>query len=590
MHLLKDTRLGLRLFTSYALLIIIVVLLGWQGATGVQQVGSLLDRIFTVNVKSLDLLLQVDRDLHQLVVAERSMIFADVKDPVFKSLLEEYETNLKQAEERWQKYTSLPLTPEEKALFAQYEKGRVEWLKVSRQVVDARKADTREGRRLALDLALRDSRDKFEAMRDVINELTELNNGVAEQTNITAKAAVGSVAAFMWWLTGGGAVLAVLLTIFVTRSITTPLGRCLQFSTAVSAGNLESRLDVRQRDEVGSLAQALRSMVETLKTQLANVRTGQDEAAREAERARQAVADAEKARNQAEQARRQGVLEAAARLESVVAVVSGTSDELAGRVEEATQGSQRQAARVSETATAMEEMNATVLEVARSASQAAQTSAQARTKAETGAEVVRRVVESIDRVGKQAQALKADMASLGQKAEGIGQVLDVISDIADQTNLLALNAAIEAARAGDAGRGFAVVADEVRKLAEKTMAATKEVGTAIQGIQQGARTSATGVDAAAEAVASATTLAAQSGEALREIVVLVELASDQVSSIATASEEQSATSEEINRSLDDINNISSEMAGSMSRSAQAVEELASQAQALSEVIEDMKRS
>ncbi|AGW12490.1 HAMP domain-containing methyl-accepting chemotaxis protein [Megalodesulfovibrio gigas] len=589
MHMLNDSRLGLRLFVSYTLLTVFVLILGWVGLVGVKEEGEQLDSLFHISLPSQSLLLEADRDLHQLVVAERSLIFADPAAPVYQELIKEYDTNLQQANTRWEKYKALVDTDDERRLFGDYETRRAEWMAVSRRVVDGIQANTPEGRQQAMALVLGESRSAFNHMRDVIDKLTEMNEESAAKKNDLADATFAAITTRIQGLTGGGVLLAILLTVLVTRSIVRPLGRCLAFSKAVTEGRLDSTLDVRQRDEVGRLAEGLRHMVGTLKQELENATASQAQAAREAERARLAVAEADQARTQADQARRQGMLEAASRLQSVVTVVSGASDELAGRIEEATQGAQRQAARVGETATAMEEMNATVLEVARSASQAAQTAAQARTKAETGAGVVRKVVDSIDRVGNQARAVKEDMARLGEKAESIGRILDVISDIADQTNLLALNAAIEAARAGDAGRGFAVVADEVRKLAEKTMQATKEVGQAIGGIQQGARTSAAGVDNAADAIGDVTTLAAQSGEALREIVSLVELASDQVSSIATASEEQSATSEEINRSLDDIHGISAQTTDSMGRSAQAVSELLSQAQALGEVIADMQR-
>ena len=109
----------------------------------------------------------------------------------------------------------------------------------------------------------------------------------------------------------------------------------------------------------------------------------------------------------------------------------------------------------------------------------------------------------------QIQTIKTDIDQLGQQAQGIGQILDVISDIADQTNLLALNAAIEAARAGEAGRGFAVVADEVRKLAEKTMDATKEVGKAISGIQDGTKRNIANVEQSVKIIEKTTELADQ---------------------------------------------------------------------------------
>ena len=247
-----------------------------------------------------------------------------------------------------------------------------------------------------------------------------------------------------------------------------------------------------------------------------------------------------------------------------------------------------QAERIAETATAMEEMNATVAEVAKSASSAAQTSERARGQAEHGAAIVQNVVTGINHARRESLELKAHMAELGEQAKDIGRIMGVISDIADQTNLLALNAAIEAARAGDAGRGFAVVADEVRKLAEKTMAATKQVEQSIHGIQEGTQANIRNVESAVGRIEEATQLAEKSGVALGDIVALVDEASMQVSSIATASEEQSAASEEINRSLEDVNRVSAQTSQAMRESEHAVAELVAQSKVLSKLIEELR--
>ncbi|WP_298998579.1 methyl-accepting chemotaxis protein [uncultured Desulfovibrio sp.] len=284
---------------------------------------------------------------------------------------------------------------------------------------------------------------------------------------------------------------------------------------------------------------------------------------------------------------RDAVAQVAQNANAIADRLSTATEELSTQVEQASRGADQQTQRVSETATAMEQMNASVLEVARNAGGASDTTINAKRKAEHGAEVVNKVVQGINQLHTQAMGLKTGMASLGDQAQSIGQIMTVISDIADQTNLLALNAAIEAARAGEAGRGFAVVADEVRKLAEKTMQATREVGSAIQGIQNGTTQNIDQVNQTVDTIEQTTELAGTSGEALSEIVVLVDQAADQAHSIAAAAEEQSATSDEINRAVEQINTISSETASAMSQSANAVTELAKQAQELKKLIAQM---
>ena len=268
--------------------------------------------------------------------------------------------------------------------------------------------------------------------------------------------------------------------------------------------------------------------------------------------------------------------------------VAAASEELSAQVEQVSRGADMQRSRVESTAAAMNEMNATVLEVARSAGNASEQSDETRKKADNGADLVNKVVKAINGVNSVALALQDNMKELGQQAESIGGVMNVISDIADQTNLLALNAAIEAARAGEAGRGFAVVADEVRKLAEKTMTATQEVGSNIQAIQNSARANIGEVTSAVKNITEATDLANASGQALSEIVSLAATNSSYVASIATAAEEQSATSEEINRALEDVSRVVSETADGMTQASAAVQDLSRVAQELRKLIERLR--
>ncbi|EFL52801.1 methyl-accepting chemotaxis sensory transducer with Cache sensor [Solidesulfovibrio fructosivorans JJ]] len=282
------------------------------------------------------------------------------------------------------------------------------------------------------------------------------------------------------------------------------------------------------------------------------------------------------------------IAQAAGTAEGIATRLSDNAKSLAELIDRTSDGVSNQRRRTEETATAMEEMNATVLEVAQNAGAAAGSAEDAKSQARQGSDMVREVMRAIEDVKTMAEKLRADMGELGQRAEGIGKVLDVISDIADQTNLLALNAAIEAARAGDAGRGFAVVADEVRKLAEKTMAATREVGQAIDAVQQGARRGNEETIKAAEAVARSTRIAEKAGTALDAIVGMVESTADQIRTIATAAEQQSATAHQISRATEEVSRVALDIREGMEASVTAVRGLNEEAAELNELIARMQ--
>ncbi len=278
------------------------------------------------------------------------------------------------------------------------------------------------------------------------------------------------------------------------------------------------------------------------------------------------------------------IMEVVSQATDIANRVASASEQLSAQVEQVSRGTEIQRDRVSSTVTAMEQMNSTVMEVAHNAGQASEQAETTRARAGQGSELVNKVVISIQQVNTVARELESNMQSLGAQAEAIGGVMNVISDIADQTNLLALNAAIEAARAGEAGRGFAVVADEVRKLAEKTMLATTEVGSSIRGIQSSTASNIEQVSSAGKSVLEATDLAGTSGEALREILDLASRNSTLIAGIATAAEEQSATSEEINRSVEEIHRITVDTSTGMHQSAAAVQSLSQMAQELRELL------
>ena len=378
------------------------------------------------------------------------------------------------------------------------------------------------------------------------------------------------------------------LMLLITRSILQPVKAAREAAQRISNGDMDVQILATGKDEVTVLERCLSEMTANVKKSLAISEEKTREAEQSTQKALEAAEKAERMTEEARRARSEGMLSAATHLEKVVTTITGISSELSDNIAHAENGATTQAARTTEAATAVEQMNCTVIEVAKNASATADLATGMRQRAAQGAEVVFQSVQAIGNVQQDALVLKDEMTRLAGHAKAISQIMGVISDIADQTNLLALNAAIEAARAGDAGRGFAVVADEVRKLAEKTMSSTSDVGNAIGAIQKSVDSSIHQVDVTASNVENATALSQKSGEALREIVDMADLTVDQVRGIATSSEEQSAATESITQTVTQVSSIAAETATIMHTSSRAVAALADEAKNLNKMVAELK--
>jgi methyl-accepting chemotaxis protein len=264
--------------------------------------------------------------------------------------------------------------------------------------------------------------------------------------------------------------------------------------------------------------------------------------------------------------------------------LAAAAEELSSITEQSRDGVSRQNAETEQVAAAMNEMSATVVEVARYAAEAADAATEADRESKDGNRVVQASISSISNLAHEVERTANVIARLKDDSLAIGAVLDVIRDIADQTNLLALNAAIEAARAGEQGRGFAVVADEVRSLASRTQQSTQEIQGMIEKLQAGANEAVDVMQEGRRSAESSVTQAGDAGGSLDRITRMADRIKGMNMQISNAADQQSQAAEEINRSVARISQIGAQTSTGAQQIAQASDELARLATQLQDMV------
>ncbi|OUM73814.1 chemotaxis protein [Pseudomonas caspiana] len=323
----------------------------------------------------------------------------------------------------------------------------------------------------------------------------------------------------------------VIASLLITRLIVRPLRSVIAVAQRIAAGDLSGSIEVRRSDEIGQLMLSMQQMGAGLSGIVSGLQAGIDQLASSAH--------------------------------SLSAVTEQTNREVSHQQEETEQ-----------VATAMNQMTATVHDVARNAEEAALAAQSADDKVDSGQTVVRQSLQRIEQLASSSASASDSIENLSAEIQNIGTVLGVIKSVAEQTNLLALNAAIEAARAGEQGRGFAVVADEVRALAKRTQQSTEEIERLISSLRTGASASVAQIQSSGELVKLAVSDVLQTESALGSIAAAVSIIQQMNQQIAAAAEQQTSVAEEINRSVTNIRASADQSAVAMRGNAASSTELA----------------
>lgn len=361
--------------------------------------------------------------------------------------------------------------------------------------------------------------------------VTESANNLREVQGAKMEADHTQATTLIFAATGIAVLLGILMAYLITRAITSPINHAVAIASDVASGNLRVHINDNRTDEIGRLMSALAIMVSGLRELVRSIESG--------------------------------ATNIAASAEELSTVTSQTSD-----------GINRQKQETDQVATAMNEMTATVADIARNAEQAFTIAADAANQAAKGEHEVMETVSQVHSLSQEVSHSMGIIQGLQSETANIGTVLDVIKSVAEQTNLLALNAAIEAARAGEQGRGFAVVADEVRSLAQRTQSSAQEIEALVTTLQSSAKNSVSAMESSASLASHTLERATATGASIERITRSVDEIKQFNNQIATASEQQTSVAEEINQNVTRIRDVTDQSASSSNQTASSSSELA----------------
>jgi methyl-accepting chemotaxis protein len=528
---MKDWRIGTRIAAGFAVVILIVVALGAVAYTRLVAIDKRARTVTEDALPGVYAIGQVQSTVGSSFALMVQHVQCEDKDEKAKM-----EAQMHQSSERITKilenYTKTGLASEkERQLYedvrvarSNYTSCRAEVLKLSRELKDKE----------AMDLANKEVKPLYERYGEATEAAVAYKKAAGDEAAKAIQASITSAKAAVLIGLGVAVLVAIWTSVFITRSITRPLGATVELVGKVAQGDLTAKAEVWSKDELGQMMGAMNGMVANLQGAAA---VAQSIAQGDLSVQAKVLSDKDDL-DQALQTMLEQLRHVVADVAKAAQNVSSGSEEMSATAQQLSQGASEQSASAEETTSAMEEMSSSVQQNAENAKQTNRIASKAAEDANTSGQAVARTVAAMKEIAER---------------------INIIQEIARKTDLLALNAAVEAARAGEHGKGFAVVASEVRKLAERSQAAAAEIS----------RLTADGVNVAASA-----------GEMLVKLVPDIRKTAELVQEISAASAEQSTGAGQINKAIQQLDQVIQQNASASEEMASTAAELSSQAEQL----------
>lgn len=511
MNVLNNLGLRTKIALPFFITALALVVAGGFGMLTAKNLVESTEDIAVTFLPSVAEILNGDRDLYQALVAQMMVVDQTLNGENTTDAVADFEENVEQARRRFTDSVARLRGTGISSVTGGFDQAFDQWERSARQVLAlAERGDGTQARNLAatetigLFQRLRAFYDRAEGHADEQAQ-SRYAEARAEGTSSTVTITVITVAAIVISI-----VLFLIFLRLIIRSIQAL--RSQLDNIAQGEGDLTQRIPITVDDDLGQLARSFNQVLENLQGMIGSIQTLSRD-------------------------------------------LGQGATELASAARDNNEGVTRQTDSISMVATAINEMQSAIEEVAGNASRAAEITREADLKGQNSAEIIRNSSRQVHRLAAQISKAVGVIRKLSDDSDNITSVLDVIRGIAEQTNLLALNAAIEAARAGEQGRGFAVVADEVRTLAQRTQQSTEDIQTMITALQTGVSDVVSVMETGSKEAAETEKLATEAEQELQAILEAISNITDVNTSVASATEEQTQVVDEINRSITDINDL-----------------------------------
>jgi len=609
---------------SYILVATFMVVVAVVGYFNMQVVNAGADILYIGRLPPIEQLGAAQTAIYKL----RGDVFKAVMIPSLRSTIDEdAQKSIDIIDREMDNYRGNNLVPAETQRLAIFDPAWKSYHQIINNALDKLKAGDTNGAVAILSDA--NANTLRTAMDTALSQLMNINQSAADDVHKQGKDIFANSNLTLIIVTLLGLVIAIVLGRISTLSITRPLALVQQASQQIARSDLDALskkfqslakgdltrsfylstqpVQINTRDEIGELGGAFNEMIARLQemgqsfsVMVSSLRTLVSDLSQNASSLSAASGTLALAAAEAEHTTRQisatmaqvamGINQQADSISKTAASV----EQMGRAIDGVASGAQEQSQAVARAATMTTQITAAIQNVSESAQTGAKGAAQAAETARSGARTVDETIQGMKSIKEKVNASAEKVREMGQRSGQIGAIVETIDDIAAQTNLLALNAAIEAARAGEHGKGFAVVADEVRKLAERSSAATREIGTLIKGIQLTVKEAVTAMDEGAKEVENGVMRASLSDKALKDILEAVELVTHQVEEIASEANKIGTSSSELIDSVDSVSAVveqntasTEEMAAGSSEVTTAVENIASVSEENSAAVEQV---